>query len=146
MELSRKGRRGCALALAAVLTLPGLSLMKTQAAVGIETGRDDCSLTVSVGVGGSDSEYLEDFNRMSIPVSVYQVANVDVTGRKYTPVGAFTDMGLLPITMLWRMSGRNWREKLPGFWNRYRPRLSRPEQRRWRMRPVQGTHREGSKI
>ena len=98
MELSRKVRRGCALALAAVLTLPGLSLMKTQAAVGIETGRDDCSLTVSVGVGGSDSEYLEDFNRMTIPVSVYRVADVDVTGQNYTPVGAFASMKLDGIT------------------------------------------------
>ncbi len=98
MELSRKVRRGCALALAAVLTLPGLSLMKTQAAVGIETGRDDCSLTVSVGVGGSDSEYLEDFNRMTIPVSVYRVADVDVTGQNYTPVGAFASVKLDGIT------------------------------------------------
>lgn len=85
------------MALAAMLALHGLSLMKTQAAVGIETGRD-CSLTVSVGVGGSDDAYLEDFNRMSIPVSVYRVADVDVTGQNYTPVDAFASMDLSGIT------------------------------------------------
>lgn len=109
MELSRKGRRGCALALAAMLALPCLSLIKTQAAVGIETGRD-CSLTVSVGAGGSGDAYLEDFNRMKIPVSVYQVADVDVTGQKYSAVGAFGDMKFDRITSDHNAMAAVWQE------------------------------------
>ena len=65
-----------------------------QAAKEIDLNRE-CSLTVSVEVGGavgSNDAYLEDFNRMSIPVSVYRVADVDITGQKFTPEDAFSEM------------------------------------------------------
>ena len=52
MRIGKRFRRGCALALAALLGLPGLVQIRTQAAGGIETGRM-CTLTVSV----ADSEY-----------------------------------------------------------------------------------------
>lgn len=91
MKISKSMRKGYALTLAAILTLPCLSLMQTQAARGIDT-EQECSLTVSVRIGNAaraNDEYLEDFNQMSIPVSVYRVSDVDVTGQKFTPTGAF---------------------------------------------------------
>lgn len=86
MKAGKRFRRGCALALAVLLGLSGLVQIRTQAATGIETGRL-CTLTVSV----ADSEYKEDFNEMKIPVSLYRVADVDVSGR-YAPVEPFKGM------------------------------------------------------
>lgn len=93
MKISKNMRRGYALTLAAVLTLPCLSMVKTQAAKGIDM-EQECSLIVSVEIGseaGANDKYLEDFNQMSIPVSVYRVADVDVTGQIYTPDGVFAE-------------------------------------------------------
>ncbi len=91
--MNGKVRRGFALTtLAALLALPCLDLIQTQAAGGIDMDQE-CSLTVSVDIGyadGSNDEFLEDFNQMDIPVSVYQVADVDVTGQKFTPIGVFS--------------------------------------------------------
>ena len=86
MKAGKRLRRGCALALAVLLGLSGLVQIRTQAATGIETGRL-CTLTVSV----ADSEYKEEFNEMKIPVSLYRVADVDVSGR-YAPVEPFKGM------------------------------------------------------
>ncbi len=86
MKAGKRFRRGCALALAVLLGLSGLVQIRTQAATGIETGRL-CTLTVSV----ADSEYKEEFNEMKIPVSLYRVADVDVSGR-YAPVEPFKGM------------------------------------------------------
>ena len=100
MKTKQRGKRGIALILAALLALSCRGLMKTQAARGIEPDRE-CSLTVSVEisntVGGNDA-YLEDFNRMEIPVSVYRVADVDVTGQKFTPTAAFAGLELGQVT------------------------------------------------
>lgn len=91
MKLTKSVKRGYALALAAVLALPCLNLMQTQAAEAIDVNAK-CSLTVSVEISGADAgneSYLEDFNQMEIPVSVYRVADVDATGLNYTPVNDF---------------------------------------------------------
>ncbi len=82
------------LALTALLLLPCISLMQTRAATEVDRNRE-CSLTVSVETGGSigsSDAYLEDFNRMKIPVAVYRVADVDLTGQNFTPEGVFSEM------------------------------------------------------
>lgn len=79
-------KKGCVLALALFLTtLPCLAYMRTWAAVAIDTKKTDCQITVSVE--GSDDQ--EDFDKMSIPVSLYKVADVDATGA-FTAVGVFS--------------------------------------------------------
>ena len=98
MKISKKVRGWCILALTALLALlafPCLNFIRTQAAGGIDPDKDDCSLTVSVEIGQTDEgnkEYLEDFNQMSIQVSVYRVADVDITGQRYNPTEAFKNM------------------------------------------------------
>lgn len=94
MKTGKKMKKGYALALAALLLLPCLGIMQTRAANEIELDRE-CSLTVSVEIGktdGGNEEYLEDFNNMSIPVSVYRVADIDVTGQVFTPEAPFEEM------------------------------------------------------
>ena len=76
-------KKGYALALAFLLTLPCLAKIRTEAALAIDTAAS-CSLTVSV----EDSDYMDDFNEMSIPVTLYRVADVDATGR-FTAVDPF---------------------------------------------------------
>ena len=99
MKISEKMRKGYILALAAFLLLPCLKLLQVQAAREIVLNQK-CSLTVSVEIGGtagSNEEFLEDFNRMTIPVSVYRVADVDITGQKFSPTDAFQEMDLRGI-------------------------------------------------
>ncbi len=91
MKISKRVRRGYALALAILLTLPCLSMMRIQAATAIEVDRT-CSLTVSA----ADSGYAEDFDEMTIPVSLYRVASVDTVGR-YTPEAPFSGMDFSDI-------------------------------------------------
>ena len=79
--------------LAGLLALPCLNLLRSEAAGGIDLD-EPCSLTVSVNIGAAgtadgNQAYLEDFNRMEIPVAAYRVADVDVTGQKFTPVEGF---------------------------------------------------------
>ncbi|MCI8465917.1 MAG: hypothetical protein HFI63_08685 [Lachnospiraceae bacterium] len=101
MKISKKVRRWCIPALAALFMVPCLNLLRTQAAGGIEVDRP-CRLTISVdigvGSGGSNAEYLEDFNRMSIPVSVYRVADVDVSGQNYTPTEPFGSLDFTDLS------------------------------------------------
>ena len=94
MKISKRIKKGYALALLALLALPCISLAQAQAAGEIDL-KQECSLTVSVEAGtapGSSDAFLEDFNQMSIPVSVYRVADVDVTGQKFTPTGVFEEL------------------------------------------------------
>lgn len=86
MKVSKRVRTGYALALAGMLVLPGLNILRTQAAGEIDT-EAVCSLTVSV----EDSEYSENFNGMKIPVEVYKVADVDRVG-KYTAEEDFSEL------------------------------------------------------
>lgn len=91
METKLRGKRGVALVFAVLLVLSCRGLLKTQAAGSVDIDAK-CSLTVAVNissaVGGNDA-YLEDFNQMEIPVSVYRVAKVDITGQRFEAVGAF---------------------------------------------------------
>ena len=103
MKISRKGKTGCALVLAALMTLTGLSMEQTYAAKGIELDKKDCSIEVSVAIGKNgdvqgNEEYLKDFHAMNIPVNLYRVADVDVTGQKFTPVSPFTSVDLSGIS------------------------------------------------
>lgn len=94
MKIRRIVKTRCAFALAAAVLLTGLGILRTQAAGSIETDRD-CSLTVSVeisGADGSNEAYLDDFNQMVIPVSVYKVATVDKTGQKFTGLDPFNGL------------------------------------------------------
>ncbi len=87
------------MALAALFALPCLGLMQTQAAKEIDLNQK-CSLTVSVeagGIAGGNDAYLEDLNQMEIPLAVYRVANVDVTGQRFTPETAFAEMDFSKI-------------------------------------------------
>lgn len=90
MKISRGVRKGYALALACMLALPCLAKIQTSAALAIDVDKDDCSLTVSVE-GDYGEGFKEDLNEMKIPVSLYRVADVDVSGR-YTGVGSWESM------------------------------------------------------
>ena len=103
MKISRKGKTGCALVLTALMTLTGLSMEQTYAAKGIELDKKDCSIEVSVAIGKNgdvqgNEEYLKDFHAMNIPVNLYRVADVDVTGQKFTPVSPLTSVDLSGIS------------------------------------------------
>ncbi|MCI8993473.1 MAG: hypothetical protein HFG80_12250 [Eubacterium sp.] len=116
MKKSNSVKKGYALVLAALLALPCFGLLQTQAAGRIDTSRE-CSLTVSVEVSentGGNEAYLEDFNRMSIPVSVYRVADVDATGQKFTPTAPFAGTGGLDMSKIEQgpsgMTAADWQE------------------------------------
>ena len=100
MKISKRVRRGYALVLALLLALPCLTLMQTQAADAVEVDRK-CNLTVSVE-GNYDKAFEADLSEMQIPVALYRVASVDVSGR-YTGVGSWASMK--------RMTGRRLRKR-----------------------------------
>ena len=98
--ISKRMRTGYALILAALLALPCLPAVRIQAADGIDPDASG-SITVSVTIGEGqeiqDEDYVEDFREMQIPVDVYRVASVDVTGQKYTAEKPFESMDLSGI-------------------------------------------------
>ena len=88
VESGKRWKKGYVLALAFfLLMVPCLAYMRTRAAIAIDTEKSDCSITVSV----EGSDFQEDFDKMSIPVSLYKVADVDATGA-FTAIGAFSGM------------------------------------------------------
>lgn len=88
MKMRERLKKRYVLALAfALLALPCLVRMQSRAAIAIDTAKTDCSITVSV----AGNDFQEDFNQMSIPVSLYKVADVDATG-EFTPIGEFSGM------------------------------------------------------
>lgn len=95
MKISRKAKTGCALVLAALMTLTGLSMQQTYAAGAIDFNKE-CSITVSALVGQNnsvqDKEYKDDLKEMHVPVAIYRVAEIDVTGQKFTPLEPFGGM------------------------------------------------------
>ncbi len=101
MKITKRVKTGCALVLTGLLALPGLSMLQTEAAGAIDQNAA-CSITVSVTVGENNvdqnEEYVEDFQLMSIPVDLYKVADVDVTGQKFTPVAPFESMDFSGIS------------------------------------------------
>lgn len=97
MKISRNLKRGCALALAALLALPFVNLMQTKAAGAIIQDRK-CELTVAVdttqtvwGTGVGAGASAEDFEHMIIPVKVYKVADVNASA-EFTSTAGFTDL------------------------------------------------------
>lgn len=97
MKISRNFKRGCALALAALLALPFVNLMQTKAAGAIIQDRK-CELTVAVdttqtvwGVGVGAGASAEDFENMTVTVNVYKVADMNVSA-EFTPTEAFQGM------------------------------------------------------
>ena len=112
MRISRKGKTRCALVLTALMALTGMSMQQTYAADGIDVDKNDCSITVSASVGKSgeyNDKYLEDFNKMEIPIDIYRVADVDVTGQKYTAVSPFEAVNLKEISS--STTADEWMEK-----------------------------------
>ncbi len=87
MKISKRLTKGCALTLAFLLTVPFMGRMQTQAANGIDTGKDDCSITVAVEQEGYEGGY----GKAGIPVALYRVADVNVSG-KFTGIDAFAGM------------------------------------------------------
>lgn len=84
-------KRGSAIALAVILVLPGISLLKAHANNGIDTTKEG-NLTITV----EGNTYADELNEMEIPVSIYKVADVSVD-RIYTSVDAFTEMDFSTI-------------------------------------------------
>lgn len=97
MKISRNFKRGCALALAALLALPFVNLMQTKAAGAIIQDRK-CELTVAVdttqtvwGTGVDAGLSAADFADMTVPVNVYKVADVNVSA-EFTSTAGFADL------------------------------------------------------
>lgn len=97
MKISRNLKRGCALALAALLVLPCVNLMQTKAAGPVVQDRD-CELTVAVdttetvwGVGVGAGTSAEDFENMTVSVNVYKVADMNVSA-EFTSTMGFEDL------------------------------------------------------
>lgn len=97
MKISRNLKRGCALALAALLVLPCVNLMQTKAAGPVVQDRD-CELTVAVdttetvwGTGVDAGLSAADFADMTVPVNVYKVADVNVSA-EFTSTAGFADL------------------------------------------------------
>lgn len=112
MKTEKIAKMGCAFVLAAAVFLAGVGILKTQAAVRVEADRD-CSLTVSVEIGaagGENDAYLSDFNQMSIPVTVYRVADVDLTGQKFTAVDPFGELDFTKAGKEWETAAADWQE------------------------------------
>ena len=84
------------------MALTGLSMQQTYAAKAVDLEKKDCSIKISVSIGrngdkNGNDEYLEDFNAMSIPVDLYRVASVDVTGQNYETYAPFKSVDLSGI-------------------------------------------------
>lgn len=97
MKISRNLKRGCALALAALLALPCVNLMQAKAA-GPVIQDQKCILTVAVdttetawGVGVGAGASAEDFADMTVPVNVYKVADMNVSA-EFTSTTGFEDL------------------------------------------------------
>lgn len=97
MKISRNLKRGCALALAALLALPCVNLMQTKAA-GPVVQEQACELTVAVdttqtvwGTGVDAGLGAADFAGMTVSVNVYKVADMNVSA-EFTSTTGFEDL------------------------------------------------------
>lgn len=70
--------------------------MKQTYAAGAVDASKPRKITVTASLGQNNSEqdknYVEDLRSMKVPVALYQVATVDVTGQDFTPVAPFEEM------------------------------------------------------
>lgn len=87
MKIGKRVKQGYAIALAVLLGLPGLGYMRTQAANGIDLNKKDCSITISANNSVVEGETAG----VTIPVRLYQVAEVDTAGR-FTSLKGFPDV------------------------------------------------------
>ena len=82
--MNKRLKQGSTFLLAVALTFPLLTLPGAKAANAIDT---DAECSIQFDIGGNSSELLS----ASIPVNLYKVASVDVSGN-YTATGAFSKL------------------------------------------------------
>lgn len=93
MSVQRKVKLGSVFALAAAALL--MVLLAVPEILDAWAAGGNYSLTISVPVnesGGNGSEYLDELNNMTIPVSVYKVADLNDAGSKLTPIDIFAGL------------------------------------------------------
>ena len=82
--MNKRLKQGSTFLLAVALTFPLLTLPSAKAASAIDT---DAECSIQFDIGGNSSELLS----ASIPVNLYKVASVDVSGN-YTATGTFAKL------------------------------------------------------
>ena len=87
----RRIKKGSAILLAAALVFSALALPKAYAAVGVDTDRTDCKITINVPTEG-----FSELDDLSIPVELYKVADIGV-GAEYTLTTDFDTANLKGI-------------------------------------------------
>ena len=88
--MNKRLKQGSPFLLAVALTFPLLTLPGAKAANAIDT---DAECSIQFDIGGNSSELLS----ASIPVNLYKVASVDVSGN-YTATDAFTGLKLSSVS------------------------------------------------
>ena len=88
--MNKRLKQGSTFLLAVALTFPLLTLPGAKAASAIDTDKE-CS--IQFDIGGNSSELLS----ASIPVNLYKVASVDVSGN-YTATGTFAKLDLSSVS------------------------------------------------
>ena len=88
--MNKRLKQGSTFLLAVALTFPLLTLPGAKAASAIDT---DAECSIEFDISGNSSELLS----ASIPVNLYKVASVDVSGN-YTGIGAFSKLDLSSVS------------------------------------------------
>ena len=88
--MNKRLKQGSTFLLAVALTFPLLTLPGAKAAIAIDT---DAECSIEFDISGNSSELLS----ASIPVNLYKVASVDVSGN-YTVTDAFTGLDLSSVS------------------------------------------------
>lgn len=88
--MNKRLKQGSTFLLAVALTFPLLTLPGAKAANAIDT---DAECSIQFDIGGNSSELLS----ASIPVNLYKVASVDVSGN-YTETGTFAKLDLSSVS------------------------------------------------
>lgn len=88
--MNKRLKQGSTFLLAVALTFPLLTLPSAKAASAIDT---DAECSIQFDIGGNSSELLS----ASIPVNLYKVASVDVSGN-YTATGTFAKLDLSSVS------------------------------------------------
>lgn len=88
--MNKRLKQGSTFLLAVALTFPLLTLPGAKAASAIDT---DAECSIQFDIGGNSSELLS----ASIPVNLYKVASVDVSGN-YTATGTFAKLDLSSVS------------------------------------------------